>query len=100
MHITELDVKNGADQGGENDTAQAMTYDAVLKTYVYGSLRDRQGKEAGSAGEGGGEESGVRSYSCTYVVCGILCVRVVGVWVRFSALYPSLFTGDQKHTPH
>jgi hypothetical protein len=32
VHITELDVKNGADQGGENDTAQALTYDAVLKT--------------------------------------------------------------------
>jgi hypothetical protein len=42
----------------------------------------------------------VLSCSCTHAVYGILCVRIVGVWVLFSALYPSLFTGDQKHTPH
>ena len=30
VHVTELDVKNGAQQGGRNDTAQADTYTSVL----------------------------------------------------------------------
>ena len=30
VHVTEMDVKNGPNQGGENDLAQASTYGAVL----------------------------------------------------------------------
>ena len=30
VHVTELDVKNGASQGGRNDTAQAETFKSVL----------------------------------------------------------------------